>query len=632
MQTIRPVPFTRVTLQDSFWAPRQHTNRDVTLPLMYDRLKETGRLDALRLDWKPGKEPVPHIFWESDVAKWLEAASYSLAVHYDPQLDALLDEVIALIALAQQSDGYLNVYFTVVKPQYRWLDLRDAHELYCAGHLMEAAVAHHAATGKRTLLEVLCRYADHIATVFGPEPGQKRGYCGHPEVELALVRLYRATGEERYLKLSQFFVDERGRLPLYFHGEQAARGGAPSYFSNPLSPSDRGYDPAYCQSHKPVREQTEVTGHAVRAMYLYSAMADLAGETGDGSLLGACRALWDHLTGRLMYVTGGIGSTEKNEGFTTDFDLPNAHAYCETCASIGLVFWAHRMLHLTGEGKYADVLERALYNNVVSGVSLDGRRFFYDNPLASSGSHHRRDWFSCACCPPNVARLLASLGQYVYSESAGGAAIHLYIQGSGTVDVASYTVKLHQSTQYPWDGHVRIRVEPQQPASFTLSLRVPGWCRAATLSVCGQAVPVEVQNGYARVDRLWHPDDLVELSLEMPVERVYADPRVEANLGCVALQRGPLVLCAEAADCGPGLAALALPRDVQLQAAYEPDLLGGVVSVTGRALRPVVPSTGGGSLYGTEPWTTEPVTFKAVPYAVWDNRLAGAMRVWLREA
>ncbi len=624
---IVPVPFTAVVIDDGFWAPRQRVNRERTIPFEYRQCKETGRIDAFRLDWRPGQEPVPHIFWDSDVAKWIEAASYSLATHDDPALDALLDEVIALIAAAQQPDGYLNVHFTVVEPGKRWTNLRDAHELYCAGHLIEAAVAHFQATGKRTLLDVLCRYADHIAETFGRGPGQKRGYPGHPEIELALVKLYRCTGERRYLALAQYFVDERGQSPHYFDQERLARGETISIFGPAFS---RMYTHEYNQSHKPVREQDRPVGHAVRAMYLYSAMADLAGELGDAGLRAAGERLWQHLVERLMYVTGGIGTSRQNEGFTADYDLPNATAYCETCAAIGLVFWAHRLLQLDCDRRYADVMERALYNGVISGVSLEGERFFYVNPLASNGSHRRQAWFDCACCPPNLARLLASLGQYVYSQGDDEAVVHLYVQGEARLRLAGQSVTLRQETRYPWDGQVRLTVRLEEPARFTLKLRVPGWCREATLAIGGKAVPMELERGYARISREWRDGDAVTLDLAMPIERVYAHPRVSADAGRVALQRGPIVYCLEQVDNGPDLEAIALPRDARLEATFEPELLGGVVTISGFGLRRVVEDFAG-QLYRSAPARVMPVPIKAIPYCVWENRAPGEMAVWLTE-
>jgi len=627
----QPIPLTDVAIDDRFWAPRLRLNRERTIPYQYEQCKETGRIDALRLDWRPGQEPVPHIFWESDVAKWLEAASYSLATHPDPELDALVDGTIALLAGAQQPDGYLNVYFTVVKPGRRWTDLRDAHELYCAGHLIEAGVAHYQATGKTALLDVVRRYADHIDTVFGTGPGQKRGYCGHEEIELALVKLYRATGEDRYLRLARYFVDERGTRPYYFDLEAADRG-APGFFEPDLTGSNLRANREYNQAHRPVREQTEAVGHAVRAMYLYCAMADLAGETGDASLLDACKRLWDNLCSRRMYLTGGIGTSAANEGFTRDDDLPNETAYCETCAAIGLVFWAHRLAQLEPDARYADVLERALYNGVISGVSHDGTRFFYANPLASRGDVTRQEWFGCACCPPNLARLLASLGAYVYAVGPDDVAVHLYVQSSARLTVKGQTVTLRQHTDYPWDGTVAIDVAVEQPTTFGLRLRVPDWCRDVTLRVDGQDIDLthHLERGYARIERQWRGGERVELALPMPVERVYAHPNVEADAGLVALQRGPLVYCLEEADNPVALHRVALPREASLSAHMDEDLLGGATVVTAQAS--IADDTGwNGTLYRPEPPTARPLSITAVPYHAWDNRGQGQMRVWLRE-
>jgi uncharacterized protein len=632
-QHYTPIPFTQVTIEDSFWAPRQQVNRERSIPHIYRQLKQTGRIDAFRPDWQPGPEITARgagwggthvMFWDSDVAKWIQAASFSLATHPDSELDALLDQVIALIAQAQHADGYLNTWFTTVDPQNRWKNLRDWHELYCAGHLIEAAVAHYQATGKRTLLDVLCRYADYIGSVFGPEPGQKRGYCGHPEIELALVKLYRATGERRYLELSRYFVDERGRQPHYFEQEARERGQDPALFWA------RSYE--YNQSHLPVREQQEVVGHAVRAVYLYSAMADLAGAYGDASLLAACQRLWTHLTTKRMYVMGGIGTSAKNEGFTGDYDLPNESAYAETCAAIGLIFWAHRMLQLDLDRRYADVLELALYNAVISGVSHDGEAFFYDNPLASHGAHHRQGWFSCPCCPPNLARLLASLGEYVYAQSETDAVVHLYIAGAGQFQLDGQRVTLRQETRYPWDGAVALRVSVEQPAEFGLRLRIPGWCAAARLAVNGVTVELagNRERGYARIARVWQDGDMVTLDLPMPVTRVYAHPAVAADVGSVALQRGPLVYCLEQTDHAAPLDRIVLPETTDLNSQFEPELLDGVVAIGAAALA-LDDADWDGALYRTTSPATQPCALKAIPYYGWDQRTPGAMRVWIRE-
>ena len=615
-----PVPLAAVTIDDAFWSPRLAANRTQTIPIEYEQCRITGRIDALRLTWQPG-EPVPHIFWDSDVAKWVEAASYSLATHPDPALDAQLDEVVALLAGAQQPDGYLNSHYTQVEPENRWTNLRDNHELYCAGHLIEAGVAHYLATGKRSLLDVVSRYADYIATVFGRGPEQKRGYPGHEEIELALVKLYRATGERRYLDLAAYFVDERGQQPHYFDQEAVARGDDPAAY--------RFKHHRYSQSHIPVREQQEVAGHAVRAMYLYTAMADLAGELGDATLLEPLEALWRHLCTRNLYITGGVGVSSANEGFTQDYDLPNLSAYAETCASIGLVFWMQRMLQLRCDGRYADVLERALYNGVISGVALDGTRFFYENPLASRGDHHRQAWFDCACCPPNIARLLASLGEYIYGASDDEIAVHLYIQSQATLDMGGQSIRLRQTTNYPWDGDVTIQLELDGPARFGLRLRIPGWCRRAAVSINGVAVDMEgkLARRYLTLVRTWQPGDRVTLEFDMPVEKVFAHPDVQQDVNCVALQRGPLIYCLEQVDHAAPLHRIRLPRAIELTARFEPDLLGGMVALVGDGLAAEAGDWANTLYRGAAPLLA-PTPVRAIPYFAWDNREPGAMCVW----
>ncbi|MBS4200557.1 glycoside hydrolase family 127 protein [Bacillus sp. FJAT-49732] len=627
LKKYKPLSFVDVKINDSFWAKRIEVNREQTIPFQYEQCKATGRIDAFKLDWKPGMEPVPHIFWESDVAKWIEAASYSLATHPDAELDALLNEVIDLIAGAQQPDGYLNVYFTIVEPEKRWTDLRDAHELYCAGHLIEAGIAHFKATGKRTLFDVICKFADYIDTVFGLEEGKKRGYCGHQEIELALVKLYRVTGNENYLRLSQYFIDERGKQPHYFDLEKKIQPG----FFDPFMNSHQDKN-AYNQSHKPVREQDKVVGHAVRALYMYSAMADLAGELGDESLLQACERLWDNLHNKNMYITGGIGSTRANEGFTFDYDLPNETAYGETCAAVAVVFWNHRLLQLDCDGKYADALERALYNGVISGISLDGKKFFYENPLASLGNVHRRDWFGCACCPPNVARLLASLGEYVYSQNDHEIATHLYVEGSGKFNIQSQEVVLHQKTNYPWDGEITFNFEVGTPEKIGLKLRIPDWCQDALLEVNGENVEIadKLDKGYVTIEKEWTNDDTVKLILAMPAQRFYSNPKVRQNINHIAIQKGPVVYCLESTDNIEPLQKISICRDSGFVEEYIPELLDGVVKITGKGMV-MDDNDWDNKLYKPVKPDASPFTFTAVPYYSWDNREPGEMRVWIPE-
>jgi len=622
---LEPLPLTQVRITGGFWKGRLDTNRTKTIPHIYRMLEQTGRLGALRLTYRSGDPDPPHIFWDSDIAKWLEAASCSLATHRHPALKKRLDATIALLAKAQQPDGYLNSHFTTVEPEKRWTNLRDGHELYCAGHLIEAGVAHFEATGERTLLDIVCRYADYIDSVFGP--GKRTGYPGHEEIELALMRLYRASGRERYLRLAGYFIDERGREPHFFDAEAEARGEQPFRHRH----GDRTL--RYWQAHLPVRRQREAVGHAVRAMYLYAGLADLAAATGDEPLLAACRRLWQNVALRKLYVTGGVGAHHHGESFGRNHALPNESAYAETCAAIGLVFFAHRMLQIEADGAYADVMERALYNGVLSGVGLDGRTFFYVNPLASVGDHHRQRFFGCACCPPNLARLLASLGTYLYSAAADALYVHLYAASRATADVAGRTVTVTQETDYPWDGHVGLTLNLDRSAKFSLRLRVPGWCKEFTVKVNGNPAAARVRKGYATLRRAWNDGDTVTLTLAMPVERIVAHPAVAEDLGRVALARGPVVYCLEQCDHQAPVRRASLPDEARLTARFMPRVLGGCVVINGAGLAPS-PSGWKKALYrraeAVGPARTTKI--RAIPYALWDNRKVGPMTVWMPRA
>lgn len=619
--TSSPVAHPAVTFEDIFWAPRLQTIREHTLPAIYEQMKRDGHFDAFQERWHAGMPPIPYVFWESDVSKWIEAASYSLATHPDAGLEALVDEAIAFLVSLQQPDGYLNLWFTKVEPEKRWTNLRDFHELYCAGHLIEAAVAHFQATGKRPLLDAACRYADYIETVFGVEEGKQHGYCGHEAIELALVKLYRATGETRYLRLGQYFIEERGRQPHYFDAEALARGEAPSDFW--------AHTYEYNQSHLPVREQQKVVGHAVRAMYLSCALADLVKEFHDETLLQTCERFWHHLISTQMYITGGLGPSAANEGFTTSYDLPN-DAYAETCAAIGLVMWSHRMLQIEADSRYADVLERALYNGVLSGLSLGGEHFFYENPLESHGDHHRQPWFKCACCPPNIARLLASLGQYVYGVNETDLLVHLYAQSTSTIAMRGQQVVIRQETNYPWEGMIQFWLEIDKPVEFCLNLRIPDWCKKARLSVNDEPPSGEqhLRKGYARIARRWQSGDRVVLRLDMPVERIYAHPDIRMDNGCVALQRGPIVYCLETADNPVALHRISLPETAELEGHFDPGLPGGGVAIRANALV-METEDWSGKLYRTTPPVHSPHTLVAIPYYAWDQREPGEMRVWI---
>ncbi len=641
---LRSIPLRSVRLTSGLWGERQAVNRSRTISAIYDQLHKTGRLDAWRLDpnrERPKRRQVIYMFFDSDTAKWLEAIGYSLQTHPDPALEKLADDVIDLVASAQQPDGYLNTYFSNLEPENKWANLRDWHEMYNAGHLIEAAVAYYRATGKRAILDVLIRYTDHIDQRFGPDEGKKRGYPGHPELEMALVTLYRETGNEQYLKLSKFFIDERGHEPHYFDIEARERGDDPDEF---WAQTYR-----YCQAHAPLREQTEATGHSVRACYLYAGIADVALETQDRELIELSRRFWDDLTSHQMYITGGLGPTNANEGFTFAYDLPNETAYSETCASIALAFWAHRMFHLDPASRYIDVMERALYNTVLAGLSYTGDEFFYANPLAaypnvnphehfsgitSDQFYRRSEWFFCPCCPPNIARIVASIGGYFYSTTADRLYVHLYNANTAEFELGGQPVQLEQQTNYPWDGQIDFTVKTDQPTRFELALRVPGWCRSYTLEVNGQAQSITPQQGYVVIGRQWRTGDSVTLVLDMPVERMVSHPEIRQDAGLIALQRGPLVYCLEGVDNGPRLANVAIPREASLQVSFDADLLGGISVITGDAVR-IEPAAWRGDMYQPRAVmedTRTPFQFKAVPYYLWANRDPGEMRVWIRES
>ena len=611
--TTHSIPFTHVQITDAFWAPRREANRTISLPLSLDKLAEAGNLHNLELAAAGATAGFTGpVFADSDIYKALEAVACSLATDPDPALEQRLDAIIALVAAAQRPDGYLNTAYQVkIGLDRRWTNLRDDHELYCAGHLFEAAVAHFQATGKRTLLDVAVKFADDIDSLFGEGPGKRRGYPGHPEIELALVKLWRVTGERRYFDLARFFVVHRGE----------------GFFADEHGTSRPEYHGEYWQDHRPLREHTAIVGHAVRAGYLYSAVVDVAAETADAGLLGMAERVWKNTVGRRMYVTGGIGSSGQNEGFTTDYDLPNLTAYQETCASVAMMMWNLRLNLVTGDAKYADILELALYNGFLAGVSLDARRYFYDNPLASRGRHHRAEWFGCACCPPNVTRTLATLGGYAYAASDTGVWVNLYLQGRAQASLGGRNVALDVTTDYPWDGRVRIAVTSDAETPFALHLRLPAWCDGAAVQINGAPTDALRDKGYLILDRVWQPGDAVVLDLPMPVRRIEANPLVQENRGCLALARGPLVYCLEDADQGAPVAALGLSATAKLTATKVPDLLGGVVILHGAGEAGAEPQWSDGLYRTATPPVPTPLT--AVPYYAWDNRAPGALRVWI---
>lgn len=641
----------QIEIQDQFWNTYSDLVRETVIPYQWealnDRVEDAEPSHAIRnfriaASLEQG-DFGGWVFQDSDLYKWLEAVAYSLRHHPDPRLEQIADDSIELIAQAQHDNGYLNTYFTIQEPGRQWTNLYEAHELYCAGHLIEAAVAYYQATGKRRLLDISCRFADLIDRMFGPKPGQIRAYCGHQEIELALVKLHTITGEERYLNLSRFFIDERGKQPNYFIKEW--EGGNRTNIWSHGTPNLEMY-----QSHLPVREQKVAVGHSVRAVYMYTAMADLARLTGDDGLKEACERLWSNTTGKQMYITGGIGSTHLGEAFTFDYDLPNDSVYAETCASIGLIFWARRMLQLEAKSEYADVMERALYNNVLGSMSRDGKHFFYVNPLEvwpeaslkNPDKHHvkpvRQKWFGCSCCPPNVSRLLSSLDDYIYdiSEEERSIYTHLYIGSKVSFQLADSTITLHQRSNLPWNGHVEFSVQlpkDSESVEFELALRIPNWFQEEqpVLKVNGERQDFHIENGYAKIKRSWSDGNIVEWLLPVKPKLIAAHPSIRADAGKVAIQRGPLVYCIEEADNGAPLTTIALAAEPQLTEYADPDLLGGCVIIEGDGL---VPDDSNlwldGIPYRSYINQRKAVRFKAIPYYLWGNRKAGEMSVWLR--
>ena len=622
------VPFTEVQVSDQFWAPRIDANRQVAVPHNIDWCEnQTGRINNFKIASGVMQGDFSGIFFDdSDVYKILEGFAYTLASHPDPELQAKADEWIRYIAGTQEDDGYLMCYFKLVKPDEKWTNLGAMHELYCAGHMSEAAVAYARATGDETFLKVNQRLMDLICRRYGPNPGQLINVAGHEEIELALVKLFQYTGDKKYLEEAKFFVDARG----------VAEG------------REKGLFGEYCQDYKPVREQTEIVGHAVRAMYLYSGATDVAGYYQDKPLQDAMNRLWNNVTHRKMYITGGIGSEASNEGFGKEFYLPNQSAYCETCAAIGLVLWAHRMNLSTGDARFVDVMERAMYNGMISGYGLNGDSYFYVNPLASDGNHHRQPFFGCACCPSNVIRIVASLPGYIYAtgqsderKAAGHSGddtviVNMFVQGKATIELADQFVDIEQVTNYPWDGNVKIitksrvkeGVDPNKVKLFT-KVRIPGWCqRTRNLNGTDEAFhnvdAASLAKGYDVTEQKPNATNVDIREFEMPVVRMTAHPGVEADYGRVALQRGPIVYCFEQCDNADPVTRIILPKNIE----FDPRTI--TVSsekdndATRNSLSRTVTALVGKEINGK--------TITAVPYCVWDNRQEGKMEVWVRQA
>lgn len=586
LKMIDPIDFSHVHIQDGFWSPRLEKHKSSTLPVCIDQIEnQTGRIKNFENAAKGKGEHSGIFFDDSDVYKALEGISYSLINNPDSELEKKADEWIDKFAAAQQPDGYINTYYTLTGLDKRWTNM-DKHEMYCAGHMIEAAVAYYQATGKKKLLDVSTRMADHMISIFGP--GKRHWIAGHEEIELALVKLYQVTKDSKYLNFANWLLEERG----HGYGSKGNEG---------------TWDPVYYQDDKPVRYMESIGGHAVRCMYLYCGMADVAALKQDSGYIAALNRLWEDVVKRNMYITGGIGSSAHNEGFTEDYDLPNKEAYCETCASVGMVFWNQRMNQFTGDSKYIDVLERSMYNGALAGVSLNGDRFFYVNPLESDGNHHRQAWYGCACCPSQISRFLPSIGNYIYGISKDAVWVNLYIGNETKIKIDNADVIMKMETQYPWEGKIIFTTNTSRKLDKELRLRIPGWCKSYTLAINGKDVTTTEDKGYAVIKK-WESGDKITLNMDMPVEMVQADPRVKADKGKRAIQRGPLVYCIEEVDNKDPMKLMPLNKQTAFETTFIPELLNGVTTITA--------TNGDKSLF-------------FIPYYAWDNREAGKMKVWI---
>lgn len=644
-KTAGEVKVSQVKISDAFWSPMQQKVMDVVIPfqekVLNDQVPGVAKSHAIEnfriaAGLSQG-EFYGMVFQDSDVAKWLEGVAGSLSVKPDPALEARADDIIEIIEKAQQPDGYLDTYFIVKEPEHRWQNLHECHELYCAGHMMEAGAAYYEATGKDRLLHVVERLADHIISRFGPEEDKEHGIPGHQEVEIGLMKLYHVTGKEKYRDMARYFLEERGKNPDYFYEEKRKRGWQHwgQYNTDKL-------DVTYNQAHETVYEQKEAVGHAVRALYMYTAMADLAGTDGDLRLYQACRTLWENLVNQKMYITGALGGNPEGEAFSNNYELPNDMAYAETCASIAMVFFAHRMLEMEVDGSYADIMEKELYNSTISGMQLDGKKYFYVNPLECEpgvsgklfGYKHalpsRPGWYACACCPPNLVRLMTSLGKYCWSENASTIYSHLMIGQRADLEKAEVKVE----TSYPWEGKAVYCVTPKTEEEFTLAIHIPHYVNfareGASLSVNGEALDAGklLKKGYLYITRKWSAADVVTLQFPMEVRKVYANQHVRENAGCVALLRGPVVYCFEGADNGELIQSLRIPKELNaVPYLCEEGVLKGNVLLSIDGYRMV----GSEELYSEKPPVKEAAKLTAIPYYAWANRGENQMRVWMQE-
>ena len=612
---IEPVNFSKVNVTDAFWKPKMDLVATKTLAAcIYQTEEKTGRIRNFEKAAAKSGEHEGIFFDDSDVYKALEAIAYSLKNHPDAAIEKKADEWIDKIAAAQQPDGYINTFYTLTGLKNRWTDM-DKHEDYCAGHLIEAGIAYFNTTGKRKLMDVGIRMVKHIDSTF--RLSENHWISGHEEIELALVKLYHATNEKQYLDLAIWYIDQRGHG--YYHGAER--------------------DSKYDQNDLPFEDQKKVEGHAVRAMYLYTGVSDVSAAKNETKYLPALLSIWDNLVGKNMYLTGGIGSSGENEGFSKDYDLPNEHAYCETCASVGMILWNQRMNLMTGESKYIDVLERSLYNGALSGLSLSGDKFFYGNPLSSTNGYSRSEWFGCACCPSNIARLVASIGNYIYATSEEGIYVNLFIGSNTVVQCGRTKISVAQKGNYPWDGTTTINISPDSRIKKKLFIRIPGWAvnkpvpgdaytyltpdlSSVLITLNGQKIDFTLHRGYAVIDREWKKGDEISIQLPMNVERVISNENIQANKGLVALQRGPLVYCLEHADNRGKAMNIIFPDQAQFSASFNPSLLGGIVTISSKV--PVIDISGEGESVST---TIKEIT--AIPYFSWANRGEGEMQVWV---
>lgn len=638
-----------VKIQDNFWDKKMHLIQEKVLPYQWQALNDNIKdatpsyciknfrlaadmTEGLDISNREHKQFKGLVFQDSDVAKWIEAVAYCLTWHEDEQLEATVDEVIDLICRAQQADGYLNTYYIINGLEKRFTNLTDNHELYCLGHMIEAACAYYHASKKRKLLDAMIRYVDLVDRIFGPEEEKQKGYPGHPVVELALVRLYEITGNEKHLKLAKYFIDQRGQQPLYF-SEEAKRNNNGFYWK------DSNFKYAYYQAHQPVREQETAIGHAVRAVYLYSGMTDVARITQDQTLIDCCETLWNNIYTKQMYITGAIGASAYGEAFTFDYDLPNDLIYGETCASIGLVFFAIRILRMRPRRQYADAMEMALYNGIISGISLDGTRFFYVNPLEvlpeaiekNKAFEHvkgeRQKWFGCACCPPNVARMLSSLGDYIYTKNDTTVWQHLYIGSKAEIEVGQHNVCLNTETSYPWDEKVLIKVSAPEGVGISYACRIPSWCSEWKVMLNNKPAVYEIRDGYAYLKENVMNDDCIELVFSMPVAFVKSNPKVRQNVGKSAVMRGPIVYCLEEADNGKDLGSLHLGNRKNINRSFEEELEG-IVSIMLEGEK----ESGIDELYYTSQQVNkEEKLLRFIPYYTWANRELGEMIVWIND-